>query len=130
MLKDIEECVRRANKMTSTNAEDYLLMSQELSGYYYYLAELKAKTLKAYLDSEAYRKFELKTKTLDYISGGMGVGKGEAQAEIDTFDKKLEENAARANYEQIKSVYEVVKNIITVMQQRVKLATEEMRNQI
>jgi hypothetical protein len=130
-LKEFLDLVKlyaeQALQSTEVSPEAYIEFGQELTQHMFSLSEYKADLLSIYLTKEAERKREYFLIKNKHISEGKKVGESEALAEIEIFDKRVEEANAHSDYVKVREIHSSVDKTLTLLSQKTKLLTQEKR---
>ena len=130
--KELDSLIEGISKVISwyssnTHKDGELLTSakQKLCGYSFTFSTLVGDALSEYNKAYNFRKRNLATKKLEYIKDGETAGKAEMKAELKNYAFRVDEGEAEALYRKVKSQFDIMRDIISSMQQDLSILRKE-----
>ena len=130
--KELEILIEGISKVISwyssnSHKDGELLTSakQKLCGYSFTFSTLVGDALSEYNKAYNFRKRNLATKKLEYIKDGETAGKAEMKAELKNYVFRVDEGEAEALYRKVKSQFDIMRDIISSMQQDLSILRKE-----
>ena len=130
--KELEILIEGISKVVSwyssnSHKDGELLTSakQKLCGYSFTFSTLVGDALSEYNKAYNFRKRNLATKKLEYIKDGETAGKAEMKAELKNYVFRVDEGEAEALYRKVKSQFDIMRDIISSMQQDLSILRKE-----
>ena len=131
-VKELEILIEGISKVISwyssnSHKDGELLTSakQKLCGYSFTFSTLVGDALSEYNKAYNFRKRNLATKKLEYIKDGETAGKAEMKAELKNYVFRVDEGEAEALYRKVKSQFDIMRDIISSMQQDLSILRKE-----
>ena len=131
-VKELEILIEGISKVISwyssnSHKDGELLTSakQKLCGYSFTFSTLVGDALSEYNKAYNFRKRNLATKKLEYIKDGETAGKSEMKAELKNYVFRVDEGEAEALYRKVKSQFDIMRDIISSMQQDLSILRKE-----
>ena len=125
LIEGISKVISWYSSNSHKDGEVLTSAKQKLCGYSFTFSSLVGDALSEYNKAYNFRKRNLAVKKLEYIKEGETAGKAEMKSELKNYHFRVDEGEAEALYRKVKSQFDIMRDIISSMQQDLSILRKE-----